>query len=139
MEYVYNGKIVTSNMLEIDGITYPRQAYASLPGVIPVRPVPTIDNATQRIDPAEGHLVDGEWVMFNIHTKTADELEVEFLEAEKLWVDSEMVQASIEIGNHEDGGVRAKNSLPEWRAYRNELRNYIVSNVVLGARPTRPV
>ena len=64
--------------------------------------------------------------------------EFEIATKEQSWVRAEMENATIEIQNHEDGGARAKGSLPAWRAYRNALRDYVQSGVVVGERPVSP-
>lgn len=63
----------------------------------------------------------------------------ELLENEKQWVASEMKNADIELNKHEDGHTRLKGgSAQKWRAYRNELRDYIQAGVAVTDKPVRP-
>jgi hypothetical protein len=72
MEYVLNGEIVTGRMVEVDGIKYPRQAFADVPGMIPVKETPTLEDG-QTFEWNSGSEVDGEWVRFVVRNKTTDE------------------------------------------------------------------
>ena len=76
MEYVLKstGEIVTAKMVEINGVKHPRQAFKDLPELLPRKEWPTIDQATQVIEPIAGHEVDGEWVNFAVRDKNAAEL-----------------------------------------------------------------
>ncbi len=72
MEYVLDGEIVTGKMVEVDGIKYPRKGFADVPGIIPVKPTPTLEDG-QTLDWNAGSEVDGEWVRFVVRDKTTDE------------------------------------------------------------------
>jgi len=72
MEYVLNGDIVTGRMVEVDGIKYPRQAFADVPGMIPVAETPTI-TSDQVLEWNAGSVINGEWVRFVVRDKTTDE------------------------------------------------------------------
>ena len=72
MEYVLDGKIVTGRMVEVAGIKYPRQAFADVPGMIPVKETPTTTDA-QTLDWNAGSVIGGEWVRFVVRDKTSDE------------------------------------------------------------------
>ena len=72
MEYVLNGEIVTGRMVEVDGIKYPRQAFADVPGMIPVAETPTI-TSDQVLEWNAGSVINGEWVRFVVRDKTTDE------------------------------------------------------------------
>ena len=72
MEYVLNGEIVTGRMVEVDGIKYPRQAFADVPGMIPVAETPTI-TSDQVLEWNAGSVVGGKWVRFEVRDKTTDE------------------------------------------------------------------
>ena len=76
MEYVLNGEIVTGRMVEVDGIKYPRQAFADVPGMIPVAETPTI-TADQVLEWNAGSVINGKWVRFVVRNKTTDEKMVE--------------------------------------------------------------
>lgn len=71
MEYVLNGEYVDKSVT-IDGVTYPRQAFANLDELIPVAETPTLENG-QTFDWHDGQEIDGEWVRFTVRDKTADE------------------------------------------------------------------
>lgn len=43
---------------------------------------------------------------------------------ERLWRDSELVHADIELYKVQDSGPKAKGSVSEWREYRRKLRDY---------------
>ena len=72
MEYVLDGKIVTGRMVEVAGIKYPRQAFADVPGMIPVKETPTLTDG-QTFEWNAGSVVNGEWVRFVVRNKTTDE------------------------------------------------------------------
>ena len=72
MEYVLNGEIVTGRMVEVDGIKYPKQAFADVPGMIPVAETPTLTDG-QTMDWNAGSVINGEWVRFVVRDKTTDE------------------------------------------------------------------
>ncbi len=76
MEYVLKstGEIITGNMVIINGVKHPKQAFNDLDGVIPRKEVPVIDYETQVIEPVSGHEVNGEWVLFAVRNKNAAEL-----------------------------------------------------------------
>lgn len=71
MEYVLNGEYVGKSVT-IDGVTYPRQAFANLNELIPVAETPTLENG-QAFDWHDGKVINGEWVRFTVRDKTADE------------------------------------------------------------------
>lgn len=71
MEYVYNGEYV-GNTVTIDGVTYPKTAFAELSQLIPVAKVPTI-TPLQMIDWHEGSVIGGEWVTFTVREMTDEE------------------------------------------------------------------
>ena len=61
------------------------------------------------------------------------------LAAEQAWVVAELSSADVEIRKHEDGAARVKGTnVQAWRTYRNELRDYVQSGVVIGERPVKP-
>jgi len=61
------------------------------------------------------------------------------LAAEQAWVVAELSSADVEIRKHEDGAARVKGAnVQAWRTYRNELRDYVQSGVVIGERPVKP-
>ena len=72
MEYVLDGKIVTGRMVEVAGIKYPRQAFADVPGMIPVKETPTLTDG-QTFEWNAGSVIGGEWVRFVVRDKTSDE------------------------------------------------------------------
>jgi hypothetical protein len=76
MEYVLKstGELVSNKSIELDGVTYPQQAFSDLSQLLPVRPTPTIDANTQVITFNTGSEVDGEWVRFEVRDKTAEEI-----------------------------------------------------------------
>jgi len=59
-------------MVEVDGIKYPRQAFADVPGMIPVAETPTI-TSDQVLEWNAGSVAGGEWVRFVVRNKTTDE------------------------------------------------------------------
>ena len=73
MEYVLDGKIVTGRMVEVAGIKYPRQAFADVAGMIPVKETPTLEDG-QTFEWNAGSVINGEWVRFIVRNKNADEL-----------------------------------------------------------------
>jgi len=72
MEYVLDGKIVTGRMVEVAGIKYPRQAFADVPGMIPVKETPTLEDG-QTFEWNAGSVIGGEWVRFEVRNKTTGE------------------------------------------------------------------
>jgi len=55
------------------------------------------------------------------------------------WVSEELAMSDIEIRKHEDSAPRVKGTnVQAWRTYRNDLRDYVQSGVVIGERPVKP-
>ena len=69
---------------------------------------------------------------------TQAELDQQHLDTEKAWVKSELELADIEVRKFNDGHTRTAGTLPAWRTYRNALRDYIQSDVIIGSRPVSP-
>jgi hypothetical protein len=60
------------------------------------------------------------------------------VEAEKRWVEEQLVEADNAIRKHNDLHSRTVATKAEWRTYRNALRDHVISDVVQGTRPTQP-
>lgn len=73
MAYYYKGNILNKNVT-IDGVTYPSTEFSALEGVLPIKEVPTINPETQVIEFTQGAEVNGEWVNFEVRSKTDEEL-----------------------------------------------------------------
>lgn len=58
---------------------------------------------------------------------------------EQEWVNSEMIICRNAIDELEDGDPRARSTIVAWRQYRKDLRNHVVSGVIMGSRPARPI
>ena len=71
MEYVLDGNIV-GHSVTIDGINYPKQAYADLAQLTPVAATPTLSEG-QTMDWGAGSVIDGKWVRFTVRDKTTAE------------------------------------------------------------------
>ena len=71
MEYVLDGNIV-GHSVTIDGINYPKQAYANLEQLIPVATPPTLTEG-QTMDWGAGSVVAGKWQRWTLRDKTTDE------------------------------------------------------------------
>ena len=68
MEYVLDGNIV-GHSVTIDGINYPKQAYADLAQLTPVAETPTLSEG-QTMDWSAGSVVAGKWQRFTVRDKT---------------------------------------------------------------------
>ena len=72
MEYVLDGNIV-GHSVTIDGINYPKQAYANLEQLTPVATPPTLTEG-QTMDWGAGSVIAGKWQRFTVRDKTDAEL-----------------------------------------------------------------
>ena len=75
MEYVLDGNIV-GHSVTIDGINYPKQAYANLAQLTPVAETPTLSEG-QTMDWGAGSVIAGKWQRFTVRDKTDAEKMVE--------------------------------------------------------------
>ena len=75
MEYVLDGNIV-GHSVTIDGINYPKQAYANLEQLTPVATPPTLTEG-QTMDWGAGSVIAGKWQRFTVRDKTDAEKMVE--------------------------------------------------------------
>jgi hypothetical protein len=91
------------------------------------------DNADGDRPTGNAVLIDGTYYR-EYRAFTADELAA----GEVSWVASELSAADIEILKHDDGHGRVTATKPQWRTYRNALRDHVIGGVVQGARPTKP-
>ena len=82
---------------------------------------------------ADGHTIDEVLPAYS-----QAELDQQHLEVEKAWVKSELELADVEVRKFNDGHTRTAGTLPAWRTYRNALRDYIQSDVIIGSRPVSP-
>lgn len=57
---------------------------------------------------------------------------------EKNWVSTELARSDVELAYVQDSDTRAVGTVGEWREYRRKLRNYVISDVVIGVRPVSP-
>jgi hypothetical protein len=80
-EYVLNGKVLAGENVTVDGITYSSVSYASIPGVIPKKPWPSIGEF-QVIVPVDGYEKNGEWITFEVQEKS-DSLLMQNLRSER--------------------------------------------------------
>ena len=122
MNGVIVGKTVT-----IDGITYPKQAFADLEQLIPVATPPTLTDG-QTIDWHEGSVVDGKWVRFTVRDKTTDEKMGEIRSTRnQLLADTDWT------------GLSDVTMSDDMAAYRQELRDLPANvNVDNPVYPTKP-
>lgn len=63
----------------------------------------------------------------------------ELAQQEESWVSQELSTSDIEVRKHDDSHSRTVGTKPQWRTYRNALRDHVIGGVVQGTRPTRPV
>lgn len=75
-EYAYNGKIIESDWVTVDGIDYHKSQFENVSDLIPVKETPTINNITQIFDWNGGSVIDGEWVRFVVRNKTDSEMSI---------------------------------------------------------------
>ena len=73
-EYAYNGKIIESDWVTVDGIDYHKSQFENVSDLIPVKETPTINNATRTLDWNSGSVINGEWVRFIVRNKTESEI-----------------------------------------------------------------
>lgn len=93
-----------------------------------------VDLEDGEVRTGNGVLVDGVWYV-EYRAFTAEEI----AESEVQWVAEELEAADKEVLKHDDSHDRTAATRPQWREYRNALRNHIIDGVIQGARPTRPV
>ena len=72
MEYVLADGTAVGNSVTIDGINYPKQAYANLEQLIPVAATPTLAEG-KTLDWGVGSVIDGKWQRWTLRDKTTDE------------------------------------------------------------------
>lgn len=80
-----------------------------------------------------GDIWDGS--VFTTPSKTPAEL----LSIEVSWVTTELGDADKEVLKHDDSHGRVTGTKPQWRTYRNALRDHVIDGVVMGGRPPRPI
>lgn len=72
------------------------------------------------------------------HREYRPSTQAEITRDESDWVSSELSAADKEVFKHDDAHGRTNSTIQAWRTYRNELRDYIVDDVIVTAKPSRP-
>jgi hypothetical protein len=88
---------------------------------------------SELVHPTEHYTLSG-----GVLVELTDAIDAAALEVEKQWVQGELNAADITINKLMDSHGRTTGDVAQWRTYRNDLRDYIISDVIQGVRPTQP-